>query len=352
MREIHIGEQEAGQRLDKFLGKYMGLAPRGFLYKMLRKKNITLNGKKADGSEKLSAGDQIRLFLSDETVEKFTESQPRAAAAGREAEPPFSVIYEDQDILLLNKPWGMLTQKARPEDVSLNEYMVSWLLNTGRLTKEGLRRQRPSVCNRLDRNTSGIVTAGITLRGLQGLSEILKNRSCQKWYYALVWGEVSREYTLKGYLRKEAGNKAEILARPEKDARYIETACRPLDKAEGCTLLEIHLITGRSHQIRAHLSAEGHFIIGDSKYGRQEINEKFERRFGLKGQLLHAGKFIMPRQDCPFPGLEGRCFRAPLEERFRRVLTGIGISWQEEIFDKDAGGRGEGGICLPGNHGD
>ena len=109
-------------------------------------------------------------------------------------------------------------------------------------------------------------------------------------------------------------------------AQYIETAYRPLGCGCGCTLLEIHLITGRSHQIRAHLSAEGHFIIGDSKYGRQEINQEFFRKYGVKGQLLHAGKFVMPTENCPFPGLEGRKFTAPPEPRFERVLDGLGIS--------------------------
>ena len=356
MREIRIGEQEAGQRLDKFLGKYMGLAPKGFLYKMLRKKNITLNGKRADGGEKLAAGDQIRLFLAEETVEKFTDQRTPAVPAEQGAEkPPFSVIYEDQDILILNKPWGMLTQKAAPSDLSLNEYMTDWLLASGRLSQEALRRQRPSVCNRLDRNTSGIVTAGITLKGLQGLSRILKDRSCGKWYWALVWGEISQPRQIRGYLRKEAGNRAQILSGPGEGTRPVETAYRPLARGGGCTLLEVHLITGRSHQIRAQLSAEGHFIIGDPKYGRPEINQRFEERFGLAGQLLHAGRFAMPDQDCPFPGLAGRVFQAPLEERFSRVLDGLGIPRPDREADapehRRIGGMEERG-CRPGIHGD
>lgn len=336
MKTIEITEREAGQRLDKFLGKYMNLAPKSFFYKMLRKKNIVLNGKKADGSERLTAGDCLTLYLAEETIGKFIvggvldHGEHPADSSSGSSKPPFSLLYEDEDILVLNKPWGMLTQKAKPEDISLNEHMIVWLLDTGRMTNEQLRIQKPSVCNRLDRNTSGIVLAGISLKGLQGLSRILKDRMGEKLYYALVWGQISEPRQLKGYLIKDAKtNQVRILPEDDKDigaAQYIETAYRPLGCGCGCTLLEIHLITGRSHQIRAHLSAEGHFIIGDSKYGRQEINQEFFRKYGVKGQLLHAGKFVMPTENCPFPGLEGRKFTAPPEPRFERVLDGLGIS--------------------------
>lgn len=184
MQELHIGENDAGQRFDKYLKKLLAEAPGSFVYKMLRKKNITLNGKKADGTEKLSCGDEVKLFLSDETYEKFRAKSktvmPEAFSGSEKTLRQLKVLYEDADILIINKPSGMLSQKARPEDVSANEYILSYLLREGALTEEEMRTFRPSVCNRLDRNTSGILIAGKTLKGLQEMSKALKERTIQK----------------------------------------------------------------------------------------------------------------------------------------------------------------------------
>lgn len=389
MKEIDITEREAGQRLDKFLRKYMSLASGSFFYKMLRKKNIVLNGKKAAGSERLKEGDRLTLYLSEETIRKMTglspllswpQAETRQGAktagtgikieimAGTGKKAPFSLIYEDQDILVLNKPQGMLTQKADPQDLSLNDHMIRWLLSAGKITKEQFCLQKPSVCSRLDRNTSGIVLAGLSLKGLQGLSRILRERTGIKLYYALVWGHIDSPRHLKGYLIKDReSNRVKILPyessggkilkttgkncekndkknsekirgpKTEDPPRYIETAWRPLRYGGGCTLLEIRLITGRSHQIRAHLGAEGHFIIGDQKYGNPEINREFSARYGLKGQLLHSGVFIMPEEHCPFPHLAGRRFTAPLEPCFIRTLDSLGIVWDAGEWEWPAG---------------
>ena len=182
MRLLTVGTNEAGQRLDKLLAKYLNQAGKGFLYKMLRKKNITLNGKKCDGSERLKEGDEIRLFLADETIEKFSGSrEPLSPTASKQpAGPPLSIVYEDDHILLLNKPVGILSQKAKETDISMVEMVISYLLDSGQLREEELKTFRPSVCNRLDRNTSGLIAAGKTLAGLQMLSHVLKDRTIQK----------------------------------------------------------------------------------------------------------------------------------------------------------------------------
>lgn len=151
MRSIMVNKNEAGQRLDKLLAKYLNLAGKGFLYKMMRKKNIVLNGKKCDGSEKLAEGDEIKLFLADETIEKFSEVKVQKVKKTK-----LHIIYEDDHVVLINKPSGMLSQKAKEQDESLVEYLIDHLLDSGKLTKEDLRSFRPSVCNRLDRNTSGL----------------------------------------------------------------------------------------------------------------------------------------------------------------------------------------------------
>ena len=157
----------------------MALAPKSFFYKMMRKKNITLNGKKAQGKEQLKQGDVVKLFLSDETVEKF---RPKQTVYARKK---LDILYEDRHTLFVNKPAGMLSQKAKPSDQSLVEYLTAYLLESGQLTEEELRTFHPSVCNRLDRNTSGIVAAGKTLAALQTLSAMFRERSVRNIICAL-----------------------------------------------------------------------------------------------------------------------------------------------------------------------
>ena len=186
MRMLTVSKNEAGQRLDKLLAKYLNLAGKSFIYKMMRKKNITLNGKKCDGSEHLTEGDEIKLFLAEETIEKFSEVKIQKVQKKK-----LDIVYEDEHILLINKPSGMLSQKAKETDESLVEYLIDYLLDSGKLKKEDLACFRPSVCNRLDRNTSGIVAAGRSLPGLQIMSEVIKDRSLGKYYVCVVRGIVS-----------------------------------------------------------------------------------------------------------------------------------------------------------------
>lgn len=314
MREFHINNNEAGQRFDKYLKKLLSNAPGSFVYKMLRKKNITLNGKKADGTEKLAEGDHVKLFLSDDTFEKFSGSNfsakeyqslrslsnTRKSDEKRAEIKPYklTVVYEDADILVINKPAGMLSQKAVPTDISANEYILNYLIEKGELTEEMMRTFKPSICNRLDRNTSGLLIAGKTLIGLQKMARALKERSVQKYYRCIVKGEVRESAYIKGWLLKdEKTNKVTIYQ--EKPAgelgelvQEIETEYRPICVKGGCSELEVHLITGRSHQIRAHLASIGHPIIGDIKYGDKAVNRHFLKEVHVKHQLLHAYRMV------------------------------------------------------------
>lgn len=328
MKKLIVGTNESGQRLDKYLGKTLSEAPKSFIYKMLRKKNITLNDKKADGSEKLNVGDTVTFWLSDETFDKFKGAVENVPVKRL---PKPEIIYEDNQIIIMNKAPGVLSQKAAPEDVSINEMMIGWLLESGQLTKEMLQTFHPSVCNRLDRNTSGLITGGKTLAALQFLSEGFRDRTIHKYYFCIVAGKVTEKVRLHGYLHKdEASNQVTITKEVRHQADYIETEYEPLAEGKNCTLLKVFLITGRTHQIRAHLASVGHPIIGDYKYGSSEMNMAFKKEYGIKRQLLHAAILKMPECQPPFDNLSGKIFTAPLPKDFVRVMMGEGICFKKE----------------------
>ena len=329
MREIVIEKNEAGQRLDKFLAKYMNEASKSFFYKMMRKKNITLNGKKCEGNEKLAEGDVVKLFLAEDTIEKFSSVQVQEVK-----KVDLDILYEDDEIILVNKPAGMLSQKAKETDESLVEYLIDYLLGSGKLAESGLRAFRPSVCNRLDRNTSGIVAAGKSLAGLQMLSGVFKDRSIHKYYQCLVSGEIRDVKTVDGWLLKdEKKNQVRILTEAEakrfggrggdEEPKRIRTKYEPIATDGRFTLLKVTLLTGRSHQIRAHLASLGHPIVGDFKYGGvSKVNPSGRT---VKYQLLHSYRLEFPKLAEPFVYLSGRVFEAPLPGYFGSVLKETGI---------------------------
>ena len=324
-----IEKNEAGQRLDKFLAKYMNEASKSFFYKMMRKKNITLNGKKCEGNEKLAEGDVVKLFLAEDTIEKFSSVQVQEVK-----KVDLDILYEDDEIILVNKPAGMLSQKGKETDESLVEYLIDYLLGSGKLTERGLRAFRPSVCNRLDRNTSGIVAAGKSLAGLQMLSGVFKDRSIHKYYQCLVSGEIRDVKTVDGWLLKdEKKNQVRILTEAEakrfggrggdEEPKRIRTKYEPIATDGRFTLLKVTLLTGRSHQIRAHLASLGHPIVGDFKYGGvSKVNPSGRT---VKYQLLHSYRLEFPKLAEPFVYLSGRVFEAPLPGYFGSVLKETGI---------------------------
>ncbi len=335
MKKIVVSKNEAGQKLLKLLAKYLDAAPQSFFHKMLRKKNITLNGKKADGSELLRETDEVCLFLSEETIASFqgkktsdtTDEELKKNTKKPKELTEIRIVYEDENVLILNKPVGVLSQKAVRLDYSLNEWVIDYLLEQGRLTKEELQTFRPGVCNRLDRNTSGLITAGKSLAGLQTLSELFKERTVHKDYLCIVCGKVKGASHLRGYLEKDTRtNKVTVEAkRSSEDSSYIETEYTPVVTNGMYTLLKVRLITGKTHQIRAHLASVGHPLLGDAKYGAPAENKRLRDRFGLKHQLLHAAYLEFPETLSACEALAGKKLSAPVPQQFLRIAKELGV---------------------------
>jgi len=299
MKEFIIQKNEENQRFDKYLKKLLPNASTSFLYKMMRKKNIVINKKKVEGNEKLKAGDVVSIFLSDETFDKFhvnlEELKKEYDALKSLSLKGLKVVYEDDEMIIADKPYNMLSQKASGKDLSANEYLLGYMINKGELSFEEFQTFKPSIVNRLDRNTTGLLLFGKTLNALQQLGEGIRERSIEKYYRAIVAGELKKELELKGYLLKdEKTNKVSFHKEQIEGSDYIETGVKPLVSKNGLTLVEIHLVTGKTHQIRLHLSTIGHPILGDMKYGDEKINKKYYESHKVNHQLLHAYRLEFP----------------------------------------------------------
>ena len=299
MKEFIIQKNEENQRFDKYLKKLLPNATTSFLYKMMRKKNIVINKKKVEGNEKLKAGDVVSIFLSDETFDKFhmnlEELKKEYDALKTLTLKGLKVVYEDENMIVADKPYNMLSQKASDKDLSANEYLLGYMISKGELSFEEYQTFKPSVVNRLDRNTTGLLIFGKTLNALQQLGEGIRERSIEKYYRAVVAGELKENLELKGYLLKdEKTNKVSYHKEQVEGSDYIETGVRPIQSKNGLTLVEIHLVTGKTHQIRLHLSSIGHPILGDMKYGSEKINKTYYDSHKVNHQLLHAYRLEFP----------------------------------------------------------
>lgn len=322
MKELTISENEAGQRINKFLMKYLNTAPSSFIYKMMRKKNIKLNNKRACGSEILLQGDLVQIYLSDETISSFRDEKAYSAVKNIDID----VIYSDENILIANKPYGTLSQKASKNDYSFNEALRDYLLSCNMISNEELTTFKPSVCNRLDRNTSGIILCGISLTGSQELSKIIRERLLDKYYYTLVMGQVKDVIDSKCYLLKDTEkNISHISDKPFDGGKgeEIHTIYYPLKTNGACTLLKVKLVTGKSHQIRSHLKYLGYPMAGDRKYGLSDVNKFFKTKYGIDNQLLHSGEIIFHELSGKLSYLSGKSFNAELPDRFKHVVDDL-----------------------------
>lgn len=290
MREIKIERNDAEQRLDRFLKKYFNKATLSQIYKMIRK-DIKVNGKRGKENTLLNEGDVLSVYIKDELFEELREEK-RVIKVTKQ----FKVVYEDDSMLVVSKPFGLLTHgDSREKKNHLANQVINYLISKGDYVPGREQTFAPSPVNRLDRNTTGLVIFGKTAESLKELNKMIKDRErISKYYITIVSGEMKEAIELKGKLEKDSRtNTVTVTDIESEDGKEIETIARPLQIKNGYTLVEVELVTGRTHQIRAHLAHHGFPIIGDAKYGKKKVNEMVKKKYGLSTQLLHSYRLVV-----------------------------------------------------------
>jgi 23S rRNA pseudouridine955/2504/2580 synthase len=312
MIRLEIGKNEEAQRLDRFLRKYFRKAGLGRIYQMIRK-DVRVNGKRAGIETMLSEGDCLEIYISDEEADDYRETKKTVRALRQ-----FAIAYEDEHMLVASKPFGLLTHgDANEKKNTLANQVLAYLTEKGDYHPRTEKTFVPSPVNRLDRNTTGLVIFGKDAETLKRLNQMIRERDAvEKYYMTIVAGNLKEPRTLRDAMVKDgAANKVSILSQADEEGKWMESRIRPMRhsktaKPQEYTLVEVRLITGRSHQIRAQLAAAGFPIIGDTKYGDRKNNQQMKEKFGLTTQLLHAYKLV----------LDGIVVEAPLPEEFQRII--------------------------------
>ena len=306
MKELRIGQNDAGQRLDRFVGKAVPLLPDSLLQKYIRLKRIKLNGKGAKRDTRLAAGDVLQLYINDEFFEKPREENSYLKVGT----PKLNIVYEDENILLLDKKPGVLCHSAGVWDYNtLIANVQAYMAQKGEWRPKEENAFAPALCNRIDRNTGGIVIAAKNAEALRILNDKIRDREIEKYYLCAVQGRPRPPAgRLENYLFKDAKkNQVFVKNRPEPGAKTAVTEYRLLKSKGKLSLVECRLLTGRTHQIRAQMAHAGWPLLGDGKYG----SERFNKDFGEKGQALYSYRleFTFPTDAGILNYLRGRQFR-------------------------------------------
>lgn len=318
--EITVTDQQANQRVDKFIKRWIKEAPLSFVYKLFRQKDVKVNGKKVDISYILKEGDRLSVFLKPDLLNKFKKTYKE-----KPVDIGFDILYEDKNILVADKPRGLLVQSDEKENkYTLVNMFITYLIHKGEYDPRNSFGFTPGPCHRLDRNTTGIVLCAKTLPAMQQLLELFRDRTpIEKSYVALVKGKINGSGTIDMPLIKDS---KEGKVRPgtlKEGAKTAITKYIRLKQYSNCALVKVELLTGRTHQIRAHFAYAGHPVIGDGKYGDFEINKEFSDLYGLKSQFLHAQSFKFLKIGGLLSYLSGMAFESPLPQNLNTILKDL-----------------------------
>ena len=316
MREFVINSSENGLTLEKYVFKVLKTAPMSFVYKLFRKKDIKVNGHHLDKKYRLVTDDVVAIYITDQQFEEFEKDK----ALNPNLKIKDWIIYEDNNVLFINKPRGLLVQKSNPNDESLDQLVVEYLMATNQYDPNKEKGFVPGPAHRLDRNTSGLVAFGKNHDSLNLLFELFKNHDLiNKHYLALVVGQVEKDKdTIDAPLLKD---EEKNLVRVSKNGKTAKTVYKLLKRYKDYSLLDVTLLTGRTHQIRVHMAYINHPIVGDSKYGNFEVNKLFKQQFGFSSQFLHAYKMGFGDLPEPLSNLSRKEFVAEPREDIANILT-------------------------------
>ena len=312
MKKFVIKEQESGLTLEKYVRKVLNVAPLSFIYKLFRKKDVKVNGHWQDKKYVISANEEITIYITDDQLQEF-QNQNKFENSNQISR---MIVYEDKNLLILNKPRGLLVQPDASNDISLDKMVCEYLSDsqTSAFT--------PGPVHRLDRNTSGLIVFGKNINTLQYLSEVFKDHELiEKHYLALVVGDISQDGLIDKPLYKGSNNM--VYVSDKEEAKEAQTIYHVLERFGEYTLLDLILLTGRSHQIRVHLASINHPVVGDEKYGDFKINKKFYEKYRLKNQFLHAHELRFGELGEPLKYLKNTNFVADLPNEYVKILKDI-----------------------------
>ena len=324
MNSIEVSKTDQGQRIDKYIRKYLNNAPLSFIYKLFRKKDIKVNGKKVDINYILKENDVIQIYIKDDVLETF--NTPKVV---EKEEINLDIIYEDENILIINKEANTLIHEGEENKKAktLNNMILNYLLSKGEYSTSNL--YTPSCVHRLDRNTTGLVIASKNLETSKLLLEAFKDKdNLEKHYIALVKGKTKKEETINKRLLKDEKKK---FVKVDPTGLEAITKYKLITNNDNYSLLKVNLLTGRTHQIRVHMSSINHPLINDEKYGDFRENKEFTDKFKYKYQFLHS--YMMKFKEMPghLNYLSNKTFIAPLKQTQKNILKKL---FKEEIINE------------------